>query len=366
MSLHRPLNSDGIRHTNADSPTHAKHVAARAKAREFDWLPELVSSANPSEEFKLQAVDLSLGNGRYFVGHGEMEAPVDGSVFEKHLSAINWERRWYRGSMRRGEKMCEVRRKRKSPACGEYVVNLAPWQMSFINSELKRWEQAGIQPEARKELLLAFLDPLRETVVAEFKDSTGWDVPGSYLHFDSNKIHTGIIGCRVSENNTLLGSSTQNLGPWSVAQGRITAIGAGDPADARLRENLEKFHNRYGASAQPLDVHLHAALDTKFDELVASMDSEAPKRFEAAKEYYKSWKAKARREAPLRSPSSQKIAWEIVRFLTPLLPREVRSALTIARTVTQVFTVLSTALDAVSLPHDPPQKNPKKQPEKTK
>ena len=345
MSLQRKLTPDGIRHSNADSSTHARHVSQRAKAREFDWIPESVSSSNPAEVFKLQAGDLALGKGRYFTGVGKDETPVDGMTFEKHLSATNWQRRWHYASMKRGEKKCTVRRKRTTPAVGEFVVNLSPWQMTFVNGELQRWEAAAISPDKRKELLKAFLDPLRKTVVQKFGETTGWEVVGSYLHLDSNKIHVGVINTRVSAANQLLGHSyLRTIGPWSCAQSRIATLGAADPGDHRLQENLEKFHQRHGQNTQPLDQQLHEALDQKFNELIGMMDADARKRFEAAKEHYRQWKDKARRDSMTRSPSSQRVAWETVRFVTPLLPREVRTALSVARTVFQVFSILSAAL----------------------
>ena len=345
MSLHRKLTPDGIVHSNADSRTHARHVRQRAQAREIDWIPEAVSSINPAAEFKLKTGDIQIGNGLYFIGHGKKESGVEGCEFEKHLSAVNWERRWNYASMKRKDKVCTVRRKRTTPAVGEFVVNLSPWQMTFLNGELQRWEAAGIPPEKRKETLEAFLDPLRKTVVEEFAASTGWEVVGSYLHLDSNKVHVGVINTRVSAENKLVGSPyLKTLGPWSCAQSRIASLGAADPADNRLKENLERFHTRHGKDTQPLDQKLHSTLDKKFEALIGMMDDDAGNRYEAAKEHYRQWKVKARRDSMTRSPSSQRIAWETVRFVTPLLPREVRTALSVARTVVQVFSILSAAL----------------------
>jgi hypothetical protein len=349
MSLRRQLTPDGIAHSNADSHTHARHVFQRAKAREIEWIPEAVSSTSPAAEFKLKTGDIQIGKGLYFVGHGKKESGVEGCEFEKHLSAVNWERRWNYASMKRKDKVCTVRRKRTTPAVGEFVVNLSPWQMTFLNGELQRWEAAGIPPEQRKETLEAFLDPLRKTVVEEFAASTGWEVVGSYLHLDSNKVHVGVIHSRVTAENKLVGSPyLKTIGPWSCAQSRIASLGAADAADNRLKENLERFHTRHGKDTQPLDQKLHETLDQKFEELIGVMDSDASKRFEAAKEHYRQWKVKARRDAMTRSPSSQRIAWETVRLVTPLLPREVRIALSVARTVVQVFSILHSAVDALS------------------
>jgi len=349
MSLNRQLTHDGIRHSNADSLTHARHVSKRGKSREIDWIPEAVSSANSAAEFKLKPGDIQLGKGLYFIGHGKTESPVAGSEFEKCLSAINWERRWNYAKMKRKDKLCNVRRKRTTPAVGEFVVNLSPWQMTFLNGELQRWEAAGIPPDKRKETLEAFLDPLRKTVVHKFGESTGWDVVGSYLHLDSNKIHVGVINTRVSAENQLLGHSyLRTIGPWSCAQSRIATLGAADPGDHRLQENLEKFHMRHGQETKPLDQQLHEALDKKFEDLIGMMDGDAGNRYEAAKDHYRKWKAKARRESMTRSPSSQRVAWQTIRFVTPLFPREVRTALSVARTVVQVFSILQSALNSTS------------------
>ena len=350
MSLRRQLNSAGIAHSNADSKLHDDHVKQRKQAREISWIPE-PAPENPAEEFKLQVGDMPLGKGFYFTGIGNSETPVDGATFEKHLSAINWERRWNYASMKRGEKVSMVRRKRTSPACGEFVVNLSPWEMTFLNGELKRWEVAGLSPEKRKEMLEAFLTPLRKTVVEEFYKYTDWEVVGSYLHLDSNKIHVGVIHSRVNAENKLTGSPyLKTIGPWSCAQNRISEVGASDPADTRLKQNLERFSSRHGKDVQPLDMKLHGQLDREFEKLVKVMDEDAGKRYEAAKEHYREWKKKARRDAVTRSPSSQKIAMGVLRHLLPLLPPQVRAAVLISRTALQAFGVVNAALDAINHP----------------
>ena len=350
MSLRRQLNADGIAHSNADSKLHGDHVKQRKQAREISWIPE-PASENPAEEFKLQVGDMPLGKGFYFTGFENTETPVDGAIFEKHLSAINWQRRWNYASMKRGEKTSMVRRKRTTPACGEFIVNLSPWEMTFLNGELKRWEVAGLPPEKRKEMLEAFLSPLRESVVKEFSDSTGWEVVGSYLHLDSNKVHVGVIHSRVNAENKLSGSPyLKTIGPWSCAQHRISEVGASDPADNRLKQNLEKFSKRHGDKVQPLDMKLHGLLDREFEKLVMVMDEEAEQRYEASKEHYREWKKKARRDAVTRSPASEKIAMGVLRYLLPLLPPQVRAAVLISRTALQAFGVVNAALDAINPP----------------
>jgi len=314
-----------------------------------EWIADAVPPENPSAEFALQADGLALGNGRYFVGSGDSEKQVEGAEFERHLSSVNWDRRWNYAAMKRGEKVCKVRRKRTTPACGEIVTNLAPWQMQFLNGELRRWEQAEIPKEKRAEMLLAFLAPLRSAVVAEFASATGLEIPASYLHFDSNKVHAGVIYSHINKDNQLVGVKyLRTIGPWSVAVSRATELGAADPADGRLRDNLERFAKRHGADTEPLDLRLHRVLDREFEKLVAGMDDDAGHRYEEAKEYYKTWKTKNRREAAFRSSSSQRIAWQTVRLLTPLFPPPVRAAVSLARTAVQVFRVLSVALDAAS------------------
>ena len=355
MSLRRQLNSEGIRHSNADSLTHARHVAERSRQRETAWIPEAVNDPNPASVFRLRGDDLNLPKGIYFTGFGKDEKSVAGVDFEKNLAAANWERRFHYAPMKRGDKVSLVRRKSNGPAIGETIVNLAPWQMLWINSELARWEKAGISPEDRKEMLFAFLDPLRKTVVGVFAEKTGRDIPGSYVHLDSNKIHPAIISSRTDSKNELVGEKyLRTIGPWSVAQNRISQIGATDPADNRLQQNLERFRERHGRDCVPLDIQLHGALDKKFDEQVAAMGADALKRFEMAKAEYRGWKEKNRKEAVLRSPSSQSIAWDVIRLVTPLFPPQVQATLRLAHTAVQVIQVISAALDAIA-PAPPPQ-----------
>ena len=355
MSLRRQLNAQGIRHSNADSLTHARDVAERSRQRETAWIPETVNDSNPASVFKLRGDDLNLPKGIYFTGNGKDEKIVAGVDFEKHLAAANWERRFHYAPMKRGDKVSTVRRKSNGAAIGETIVNLAPWQMLWVNGELARWEKAGISTDDRKEMLFAFLDPLRKTVVSVFAEKTGRDVSGSYLHLDSNKIHPAIISSRTDSNNQLVGEKyLRTIGPWSVAQHRIKEIGAADSADNRLQQNLERFRERHGKDVIPLDIQLHSALDKKFDEQVASMGPDAMKRFEMAKKEYRGWKEKNRKEAVLRSPSSQNIAWDVIRLVSPLLPPQVQATPRLAHTAVQVIQVISAALDAIAPPTQPP------------
>lgn len=355
MSLRRQLNTEGIRHANADSKTHARHVDERRQQRGIQWVPELIHEENPAAEFRLQTGDLSLPNGLYFTGSGDAEKQVPGPDFEKHLAAENWARRYYIGTMHRGEKVCAVQRQHKGPALGENITNFSPWQMRFLNEELRRWELAGILGEDRKEMLLAFLKPLRLTVVEEFIAATGREVPGNYVHLDSNKIHIAVIQTRTNRDHQLVGDKfLRTVGAWSVAQFRIVGIGSGDPGDGRLAQNLERFANRHGDGVQPLDIRLHSVLDRKFDEMVAAMGHDAVLRYEAAKQHYREWKTKNRRESALNSPSSQRIAWDVIRLVTPLFPPQLQATLRLAHTAVQVFQVISAALDAIT-PTPPPQ-----------
>lgn len=349
MSLRRQLNSDGIAHANADSATHARHVRQRKGQRTLEWIPETAPETSPSEVFKLRAEGLNLTNGIYFTGAGTKESEVPGQEFEKHLSSINWERRWNYAQMKRGAKVCRVKRKRKEPAVGETVVNLSPWQMLFINKELDVWKNAGVSNDKRREMLLAWLQPLRRSVMEEFQNTTGWEGLGSYIHLDSNKIHFGVIHSRVSESNELIGDKyLKTAGPWSTAMWRVKQVGAADSADSRLRQNLEKFAARHGEKTVPLDIRLHSVVDTKFDELVSYMEADAKKRFEVAKEEYREWKTKVRRDSLVRSPGSQRIAWDVLRLVNPLFPPPIQATIRLARTAYQAFQVVTAALDAVS------------------
>lgn len=366
MTLARRLNKEGIAHANADSPTHARHVRQRRKMNAVEWVPEEVITENSAVEFQLKADGLNLGQGAYWIGFGKTETGAPGEAFQAHCNSINWSRRWNHAEMSRQGKKCKVRRKRNTPACEEFVINFSPWQMRFINCELARWEAAGIASDKRKEMLVALVDEIRIDVVADFKKRTGRDVVASYVHWDSNKVHIGIVHSRVGPENTLVGEKRLGtVGPWTTAQNRIAKLGLVDAGDLRLIENLEKFHSRFGKDRQPLDIALHDLLDQKFAEKLAGMDSEAVKRYEESQTYYKEWKSKCRREAAFRTAGSQRIAWQTLRLVTPLLPPQLRAALSVARTCVQAFQVVGVALDAVSSPAvTPASKEP--QPKLTK
>ncbi len=348
MSLRRHLNKEGIAHAHADSRTHARHVRERKQNQGREWIVE-TTEENPSIEFRLRADDLKLGLGKYFVGNGAAEKVATGKEFEDHCNSINWARRWNYASMKRGEKITQVRRQRQTPACEELVVNLAPHQMRFINEELKLWKAAEIPAEERQILLEGIFNELRKVVVEDFQKSSGRDVLGSYLHYDSNKVHIGIINSRVGPENTLVGKKyLGTLGPFSVGQSRLQKLGMVDAADGRLSENLERFHSRFGNDRMPLDLHLHDVLDQKFQSLIEKMGPDAQKRFKASQEYYCEWKTKTRREALSKSPSSNRIAWQTLRFVAPLLPPQVRTALSIVRTASQAIAIIGAALDSSS------------------
>jgi hypothetical protein len=290
-----------------------------------------VSEDHPALEFKLRADGLELGQGSYWTGCGEKEEPASGEAFQSHCNGINWARRWNHAQMTRNGKKCKVRRLRHAPACEEFVVNFSPWEMKFLNSELVRWEAAGISPDRRSEMLAALTGELRREVVTEFR-VTQRDVVASYIHWDSNKIHIGVIHSRVGPANDLVGQKRLGtVGPWSTAQNRLSKLGLLDAGDQRLKDNLDRFRTRFGADRQPLDIALHDLLDDKFSGLVDAMGDGAQDRFAEAVDYYKAWKLKARREAVFRTPSSQAIA----------------------RTCIQAFEIVSASIDALSPPAAP-------------
>jgi hypothetical protein len=355
VSLRRHLSREAIAHANADSPTHERHVEQRSRQRAIEWVPATVDT-NAASEFRLQADGLNLEKGVYHVGVGCTERNVSGTEFESVCAAVNWQRRWNKAQMKRGDKVATVRRKRTHEACEEFVVNLSPWQMKFVNEQLSFWKTAGVTEVERKGLLLGLLENLRPELVARFQNVTGRDVIGSYVHLDSNKVHFGIVHSRVSANNELIGQkSIRTVGPWSTAQNRIVQMGLADAADHRLRENLEKFHCRHGGNVMPLDIELHERLDAKFDTLVTAMGKDAEHRFEAAKKYYGKWKQTNRRESVVRSSASATIAYETLRLLLPLLPSQVRAAVSIARTGLQAFNVVSGFLKAIKSDEAQPQ-----------
>ena len=354
MSIRRHLNKEGISHANADSKTHARHVSQRKARRHVEWVPEVVEDTGATE-FRLRDV-LGLSKGEYFTGFGESELKVSGPEFEKHCSSVNWERRWNYAPMKRKEKVCKVRRKRNTPACEESVTNFSPAQMHFINGEIDRWKAAGIPQEKSQELLRKLVDETRQEVVEEFERATGRDVVGSYIHWDSNKIHIGIIHSRVGPDNDLVGDKfLGTVGPWTVGQNRLSKLGLVDAGDCRLKENLERFADRFGKDRIPLDLRLHDKLDSCFEKAVSGMGGDAAKRFKVSEKYYCDWKNRNRREAFSHSPSSSRIAWQTLRLVSPLFPPQVRMGIHAARTALEVFRFIGMALDAVP---QSPQINP--------
>ncbi len=351
MGLQRKLNSEGIRHSNADSATHLSHVRERSKrrGRGVDWYADDVQPDNPAAEFRLRSEGLELSNGMYFVGVGVNEKPASGKDFENHLAAVNWSRRWNFATMKRGDKVATVRRKRTSPACREMVVNMSPWQMTMLNGELQRWEEMGIPPEKRKEMLLAFLEPLRSAVVSDFAASTGMDVPGSYIHLDSTRVHFGVIHTPVGVDNKMLGKNPPCIGAYTVASCRAAQVGV-PSSNAWLADNLKRFGERHGVGVEPADLRMHRILDEQFDKLIAGMatvDPTAPQRYQKAKEHYSAWKAKRRHDVVMRSATAQRIGWDVLQISMPLFPPQVRAAISICRTAVQAFRVLSVAVQAV-------------------
>lgn len=360
MSTRRHLNRDGIAHANADSVTHERHVEQRARLREVEWVPATVADTSATE-FRLQAHGLAMPNGLYYVGVGETERSVGGAEFEDVCAAVNWNRRWNTAVMQRRKKVPEgtpgslngfvtqsskVRRKRSAFACEEFIVNFAPWQMTFLNEQLRLLDEVKQSSESREEFLRAMVDDARIAVVSRFRSFTGRDCVGSYVHFDSNKIHVAVIHSRVSAENALVGEAAlRTVGPWSVAQNRITNLGLCDEGDHRLRENLEKFAGRHGGEKKPLDIELHDVLDERFSDAVAKMGESATQRFEKSKQSYRRWKTESRQKSVLRSSHSLKSGYATLRLLLPLLPPKIRAAVSMARGAAAAFTVVQAFLD---------------------
>lgn len=365
MSLRRHLSRDGIAHANADSDTHQRHVAQRARLKTVEWVPSAVASTGASE-FQLEGGDLGLSKGVYYTGCAISERSVSGPEFEAVCAATNWERRWNSATMKRKNKLCTVRRKRENPACEEFVVNLSPWQMTFLNVQLTGWTKAGVGADARRELLLALVEKLRAGLVQKFEAETQRSIIGSYTHLDSNKIHFGIVHSRVGPDNKLVGKKVlPTVGPWSTAQARIAKLALTDAADHRLRENIEKFKRRHGEDVEPLDIALHEALDASFNAVVCGMGLEAVEQFREAKDHYARWKVANRRQSVVRSSTSATVAYETLRLLQPLLPPHVRTAISITRTGVEAFKVVNSFLNAAQ-PISAISGPSKPQPEKSK
>jgi len=340
MSLRRSLSREGIAHANADSITHARHVEDRKNRRKLEWVAEPVDQADGTEIFRLKSPErLGLSKGRYFVG---IDEEVGGTDFERYCNEINRQRSWYRGMMKRGKSRRPVRRKKKSPACTEVVVNFHPAQMLFIQKLLNGWEANGIQPDRRRELLESLVDDLRRGILTEFRAASNWETVGSYIHYDSNKIHIGLIVSRVSSDNRLSSErSLGTVGAWSVGQQRLRKLGLVDPSDLRLSENLQRFRAKFG-DRTPLDLRLHNHLDADFEQIVARLSAE--NLYKQSEKEYIAWKMKSRREAFSRSPGALGVAWGLLRHISPLLPPGLQAALSVSRTALQAFQILDSAL----------------------
>jgi len=348
LSLRRHLNREAIAHSNADSNTHARHVTRRKVDRQISWIAEPADQAG-AEVFAFNPASVGLGQGKYFQGHGGSEREVTGPDFEAHLASINWKRRWNFAQMKRGDKVAETRRTRSQDACEEFVVNLSPWQNHFLVKTVKQLDESGVPKAKQKELVEAIAGDIRREVVQEFSRISGRDVIGSYIHFDSSKIHVGVIHSRVGQDNHLVGDKyLRTIGPWSVAQSRIAGLGLVDKSDTRLQDNLQRFHSRHGKDRKPLDLHLHEKADEQFAKAVKRLGPKAEASLEASKEYYKGWKKNQRESAILQSPTTQRVAWQILRIVAPLLPPQVRMALAISRTAGQALSVISTALEQLA------------------
>jgi hypothetical protein len=355
VSLRRHLNREAIAHSNADSTAHARHVARRKVDKQISWIAEPADQAG-AEVFAFKPASIGLGQGKYFQGQGTEERVVTGPGFEAHLASTNWKRRWNFAQMKRGDKVAETRRTRSQQACEEFVVNLSPWQNRFITTTIKQLDESGVPEAKQQQLVEALVERIRREVVQEFSRISGRDVIGSYVHYDSSKIHFGLIHARVGTDNRLVGEKyLRTIGPWSVAQSRIARLGLVDKSDTRLQDNLQRFATRHGKDRKPLDLHLHEVADEEFGKAVKALGPQAEARFEASKDFYKGWKKKQRETAVLQSHATQRVAWQILRLVTPLLPPQVRLAMAVTRTAGQALSVISTALEQIA----PQESHPK-------
>jgi hypothetical protein len=348
LSLRRHLDREAIAHSNADSNTHARHVSRRKVDKQISWIAEPADQAG-AEVFAFKPESVGLGQGKYYQGHGAEEREVTGPGFESHLASTNWQRRWNHAEMKRGDKIALTKRIRSQDACEEFVVNLSPWQNHCLVTTLKQLDESGVPRKKQKELVEVIAGDIRGEVVREFSRISGRDVIGSYIHFDSSKIHVGVIHSRVGKDNHLIGEKyLRTIGPWSVAQSRIARLGLVDKSDTRLQENLQRFATRHGKDRKPLDLHLHEVADEQFAKAIKALGAQAEARFEASKDFYKDWKKNQRQTAILQSPAIQRVAWQVLRIVTPLLPPPVRTALAVTRTAGQALSVISVALEQLA------------------
>jgi hypothetical protein len=325
MGLHRPINSSSdVAHADATSDVHGIHTRQQRVRKASDWEPveALVTPENAKETFGLNLQALEIPTGMSWILRNENLFQVPGVDFQRYLNECRKEKSWYWQPRKlKNGKWSSTRRSRKN-GVQEMVINLSPAQQYYLKT-LPNGEAIQLK-------VLELTRPL----LSEFQKQTKVEILGMTIHWDSSKVHFNIYFSRVSPNHKLVGPQRLGtVGAWTVGQDRLNRLGVGgDLGNQRLAENLQRFEQRKGKGAVPLDVHLHRFLDEKFEEGLSSKQMEV---FRECEEFHRKWKRKQREEISQRS--GEGLAWKLLHLLMPFLPLPLQQGITAVRSITKVF-----------------------------
>lgn len=328
MGLNRPIrSSEDAAHADACSDIHGIHTRQQRVRMASDWEPvePLVTPEAAKEAFGLNLNALEINPGMTWVFRDGKLIEVPGVEFQQHLNATRKEKSWYWQPRKLSNgKWSNAKRKRKN-GVQEMVINLSPAQQYY----LKTLPDSGAVQLKVLELARPLLD--------EFQKKTKTEIIGMAIHWDSSKVHFNIYYSRVSPNHKLLGPQRLGtVGAWSVGQDRLKRLGIGaDLGNQQLAENLQRFEERKGKGAVPLDIHLHRFLDEKFE---GNLSDKQMCVYRECEEFHRKWKRKQREEISQRS--GEGLAWKLLYLLMPFLPEPLRLGLKAVRTIAKVFRVV--------------------------
>jgi hypothetical protein len=338
MGLNRPIKSvSDAAHADGTSELHGIHTRQQKVRMASDWEPvePLVTPEAAKEVFglNLQALEIQPGMSWIFRDGNLTEAL--GIDFQQHLNKCRKEKSWYWQPRKlKNGKWSNAKRARKN-AIQEMVINLSPSQQYFLKTLPNR--------EAIQLKVLELAHPL----LREFQKKTKTEIIGLSIHWDSSKVHYNIYFSRVSSNHKLVGSQRLGtVGAWTVGQDRLNRLGVGgDLGNQRLAENLQRFEERKGKGAIPLDIHLHRFLDEKFEEGLSSKQMAV---FRECEEFHRKWKRDQREK--ISQKSGEGLAWKLLYLLMPFLPLPLRQGISAVRSITKVFRLVGEflALDGPS------------------
>jgi hypothetical protein len=325
MGLNRPIKSaSDAAHADGTSELHGIHTRQQKVRMASDWEPvePLVTPEAAKEAFglNLQALEIQPGMSWIFRDGNLIETP--GIEFQRHLNECRKEKSWYWQTRRlKTGKWSSTKRGRKN-GVQEMVINLSPAQQYYLKT-LPNSEAIQLK-------VLELACPL----LSEFGKQTKAEILGMTIHWDSSKVHFNIYFSRISPNHKLVGPQRLGTaGAWTVGQDRLNRLGVGgDLGNQRLSENLQRFEERKGKGAVPLDVHFHRFLDEKFEQGLSSKQMEV---FRECEEFHRKWKRKQREEISQRS--GEGLAWKLLHLLMPFLPLPLRQGITAVRSITKVF-----------------------------